>query len=124
MIKQIDRVINDLKNQASQFRRGGGNPISVGIVGINHAEICAGYEGDRIFETTGSGKYRHPCQEAEEAESRLRADAAPLFSEFLVLRYSATNKDPFPFEWENQKSTTLDYAATLARISSKYQQQF
>jgi hypothetical protein len=27
MIKQIDRVINDLWNQVTQFRRGGGNPI-------------------------------------------------------------------------------------------------
>jgi hypothetical protein len=35
MIKQIDRVITDLANQVSQFKRGGGNPISVGFIGIN-----------------------------------------------------------------------------------------
>ncbi|MGB7026829.1 MAG: hypothetical protein WBD72_06010, partial [Candidatus Acidiferrum sp.] len=27
MIKQIDRVINDLKNQVVEFKKGGGNPI-------------------------------------------------------------------------------------------------
>jgi hypothetical protein len=27
MIKQIDRVMNDLRNQVVQFKRGGGNPI-------------------------------------------------------------------------------------------------
>ena len=29
MIKQIDRVINDLRNQVVQFKRGGGNPICI-----------------------------------------------------------------------------------------------
>ena len=32
MIKQIDRVINDLCNQVTQFRRGGGNPICASAV--------------------------------------------------------------------------------------------
>jgi hypothetical protein len=35
MIKQIDRVINDLRNQVVQFKRGGGNPICVAVIGIN-----------------------------------------------------------------------------------------
>src|SRR6266516_6921164 len=38
MIKQIDRVINDLRNQVAQFRRGGGNPICVAVIGINCAD--------------------------------------------------------------------------------------
>jgi hypothetical protein len=38
MIKQIDRVINDLRNQVNQFKHGGGNPICVAVVGINQAE--------------------------------------------------------------------------------------
>jgi hypothetical protein len=29
MIKQIDRVINDLRNQVVQFKRGGGSPLCV-----------------------------------------------------------------------------------------------
>ena len=42
MIKQIDRVINDLRNQVVQFKRGGGNPICVALIGINHAESTVG----------------------------------------------------------------------------------
>jgi hypothetical protein len=124
MIKQIDRVINDLRNQVSQFRRGGGNPICVGIVGVNQAERCVSYEGDRAFPTTGHGGFMHPYQEASGAERRLVADAAPAFDEFLVLRYRATNEPPFLFEWVNYKDARLDYAAALTRISSRYQQRF
>ncbi len=96
MIKQIDRVINDLRNQVTQFRRGGGHPICVGIVGINCADHTTGYEGDRPFPTTGSGGFLHPFQEAAEAERRLRAQAAAEFDEFLVLRFKATNEGSFP----------------------------
>jgi hypothetical protein len=38
MIKQIDRVIGDLQKQVVHFKRGGGNPICVAVVGINHAQ--------------------------------------------------------------------------------------
>jgi len=79
MIKQIDRVINDLRNQVVQFKRGGGNPICVAVVGINHAESTVGYEGDRPFPTTGKHGFLHPFQEAPEAERRLLAEAAPEF---------------------------------------------
>ena len=124
MIKQIDRVINDLRNQVSQFRRGGGNPICVGIVGVNQAKRCVSYEADRAFPTTGHSGFMHPYQEAPEAERRLVADAAPAFDEFLVLRYRATNEPPYLFEWVNYKDARLDYAAALTRISSRYQQRF
>jgi hypothetical protein len=124
MIKQIDRVINDLTNQVVQFRKGGGPlPISVGIVGINHAKKYVSFEGkDRSYPTTGKSGAPHPSQEAAEAEKRLRELAAPPFEEFLILRYRATNEPPFPFEWVDQEKTKLDYAAALTRISSKYQQ--
>jgi hypothetical protein len=123
MIKQIDRVINDLNNQVVQFRKGGEAPISVGIVGINRAKKYISFEGkDRSYPTTGKGGAPHPSQEAEEAEKRLRELAAPSFEEFLVLRYSATNEAPYPFEWVDFEKTKLDYAAALTRISSKYQQ--
>jgi hypothetical protein len=124
MIKQIDRVINDLCNQVTQFRRGGGNPICVAVVGINRAENVIGYEGDRPFPTTGRAGFLHPIQEAPEAERRLREQAQPAFDEFLVLRYRATNAAPFPFEWVDYNSTRLDYAAALSRIGSRYQQRF
>jgi len=124
MIKQIDRVINDLRNQVVQFRHGGGNPICIAVVGINQAESTIGYEGDRPFPTTGKQGFLHPCQEAPEAERRLRAAAAPEFDEFIALRFKATNAPPFPFEWVNYNETRLDYAAALSRISSRYQQRF
>jgi hypothetical protein len=124
MIKQIDRVINDLRNQAVQFRRGGGNPVCVGIVGVNHARQYTSYEGDRKYRTTGRGGAPHPVQEAEEAERRLRAFAASSFDEFLVLRYRVTNEAPFPFEWVKYDESRLDYAAALARVSREYENRF
>lgn len=124
MIKQIDRVITDLRNQADQFKHGGGRPICVAVVGINQAESTVGYEGDRAFPTTGKQGFLHPYQEAPEAERRLLADAAPKFDEFLVLRFKATNAPPYPFQWVNYRDTRLDYAAALARISAEYQQRF
>ena len=124
MIKQIDRVTGDLLKQITHFKRGGGNPICVGIVGINHAARTVGYEGDRPTPTTGQGGFLHPIQEAAKAESRLRSDAAPAFDEFVVLRYRATNEHPFPFEWVNYKETRQDYGAALARISREYEKRF
>ena len=124
MIKQIDRVINDLRNQVVQFKRGGGNPICVAVVGINCADHTVGYEGDRPFPTTGKGGFPHPSQEAPEAERRLRIEVASEFDEFLVLRFKTTNETPYPFEWANYNETRLDYAAALSRISARYQQRF
>jgi hypothetical protein len=124
MIKQIDRVINDLRNQVVQFKRGGGNPICVAVIGINQAESTVGYEGVRPFPTTGKQGFQHPYQEAFEAERRLQAEAAPEFDEFLVLRFKATNAPPYPFKWANYNETRLDYAAALSRISARYQQRF
>lgn len=118
MIKQIDRVINDLRNQVVQFKRGGGNPICVGVVGINQAESVIGYEGGRPFPTTGKGGFLHPFQEALEAEKRLRAEAKAEFDEFLILRFKATNAPPYPLEWVSYNDTRLDYAAALSRISA------
>jgi hypothetical protein len=124
MIKQIDRVINDLRNQAAQFKRGGGNPVTIGIVGINQAQSVVGYEGDRPFPTTGRDGFLHPYQEAPAAERRLRDQASAEFDEFLVVRFRATNAPPYPFEWVDYHETRLDYAAALSRISSRYQQRF
>jgi len=124
MIKQIDRVMSDLRNQAGQFRRGGGNPISVAVVGINEAEQYLGHEGNRSFPTTGKGGFLHPFQEAQEARRRLLSDAAPVFDEFLILRFRATIQPPYPFEWVDYEASKLDYAAILARVSSRYEQRF
>jgi hypothetical protein len=124
MIKQIDRVINDLSNQVVQFRCGGGNPICVAVIGINQAEKAVSYEGERAFPTTGKQGFLHPYQEASEAERRLKAEAAPEFDEFVVLRFKATNLSPYRFEWADYNETRLDYGAALSRISARYQQRF
>lgn len=123
MIKQIDRVTGDLQKQVVHFKRGGGTPISVGIVGINHAQYTTGYEGTRAFKTDGKAN-RHPYQEAPEAERRLLADAAPHFDEFIVLHYEATNEPPFPFAWVNYTLTAQNYGAALVRISREYDRRF
>ena len=98
MIKQIDRVITDLINQATQFKGGGGNPICVAFVGIHFAEQYVSFEGRNRWPTDGK-KYKHPVQEAAQAEQRLTAKAQPAFDEFQILRFRATNSKPFPFEW-------------------------
>jgi len=124
MIKQIDRVINDLRNQVVQFRHGGGHPICVAVIGINHAETTVGYEGDRPFPTTGKQGFLHPFQEAPEAERRLLAHAAREFDEFLVLKFKAIDTPPYPFEWVDYQETRLDYSVALSRISARYQHRF
>jgi hypothetical protein len=124
MIKQIDRVKNDLANQVRNFehRAGSSKPICVGIVGINWANVMTSYEGDRAYRTDG-GKYKHPIQEAEQARQRL-ASVSDLYDEFLILRFKARNEEPYEFEWVNEKETRLDYGAALIRISDEYESRF
>ncbi|CAJ2883713.1 hypothetical protein [Burkholderia pseudomallei] len=121
MIKQIDRVITDMKNQVAEFRRHHGNPITIGIAGVNCAPYTVSYEGPgRSYKTTGKSGYLHPAQEADEAEHRLRTLAGPSFDEFLVLRYNATNEDPFPFAWDHPVRVNQEYGAILSRVSSRF----
>ena len=72
MIKQLDRVGTDMINQLKEFRTHGGNPICVGIVGINYAPRYTSYEGRKAWKTTGKGSHKHPLQEAQSAEDRDR----------------------------------------------------
>jgi hypothetical protein len=123
MIKQIDRVINDLTTQVAHFRGTSARAICVAIVGVNHAPQYSSFEGQREFPTDGK-KYKHPIQEAEEAEDRLVRRARPAFDEFLLLRFRATNVPPYPFEWVNEAETQVEYAAALARISREYEVRF
>jgi hypothetical protein len=134
MIKQIDRVISDLVKQVAQFKLGAGTPICVGVVGINQAQVCSSYEGKatcpkcgEVFareQPTNGKKYPHPYQESATAEARLAERAKPYFDEFLILRYRATNQEPYPFEWVNYRETFLDYGAILTRISREYESRF
>lgn len=123
MIKQMSRVKTDLKAQVEEFNKGAGSPICVGIVGINHAAYCVGYEKDRVWRTDGKA-HKHPFQEAAEAETRLQADTAGKFDEFIFLRYRATNDAPYPFEWVNYIDTFKDYSAALTRICRTYTTRF
>ncbi len=123
MIKQIDRVIGDLGRQVEEFRKTGGNPICVGIVGVNFARSYTSYEGSREWPTDGK-KHKHPVQEAAEAEKRLLAKAAPAFDEFQVLPFEATNIAPFPFEWLDYGRTVNEYGALLVRLSREYDRRF
>jgi hypothetical protein len=123
MIKQIDRVISDLTRQVEHFQQAGGNPVCVGIVGINYADKYVSHEGDKPWPTDGR-KHKHPIQEAAEAEARLRLRAAPAFDEFLILRFQVSNEPPFPFAWLDQRQTELDYGAILTRSLRKYEARF
>lgn len=124
MIKQIDRVKNDLANQVNNFkhRAGSSKPICVGVVGINYADEMTSFEGDRSYPTDGR-KYKHPIQEAEQARHRL-SETAKLYDEFLILRFKARNQEPYAFEWVNERDTRQDYTAALQRISIEYQHRF
>ena len=123
MIKQIDRVMTDLQNQKQEFLAAGGTPITVGIVGINHAQRYVSYEGDKDWPTGVKG-HKHPIQEAAEAKRRLLARAAPDFDEFLILRFRATNESPYLFEWVEPQQVEMDYGAVLTRILRKYETRF
>ncbi len=123
MIKQIDRVIGDLVRQVEQFRKTGGNPICIGLVGVNFAARYTGYEGSAEWPTDGK-KHKHPIQEAHDAESRVLSKAAPSFDEFQILRFSAENTKPFAFEWVNYEQTAKEYGALLVRLSREYDRRF
>ena len=120
MVRQIGRVISDLKDQVEHFKRRRGTPITVALVGINHAPHYVSYEGEKPWPTTGKGKYKHPYQEAAEVERRLYEQAAPNFDEFLVLPFIATNADPYAFAWVNENKMQLDYGAILVRVSNTF----
>jgi hypothetical protein len=120
MIRQIGRVISDLKDQLNHFKRKRGTPICVGVIGINHAPHYVSYEGDNEWPTTGKGKYKHPHREAGEVEKRLREEVAPSFDEFLTMHFIATNSVPYDFKGVGEKKTLLDYGAVLARVSHSF----
>ncbi len=124
MIKQFDRVKRDLIGQVAEFKTGGGTPICVGIVGINWAARYHSFDGEKEYDTKGTSLEPHPVKEAEKAGERLEREAKPAFDEFLILRYRATNAEPFPFEWVDEAATAMAYGALLIRVSRKYDQLF
>jgi hypothetical protein len=119
MLKQIDRVITDLNNQVIEWKRRGEFPLSMGLVGINEAEVYTAYEGDRLYRT-GAGGHRHPSQEAHETAQRIRLHVFPNYDEALVLRFKATNEPPYAFSWVDGEETRREYGAALVRLNTKY----
>lgn len=124
MLKQINRVQTDLINQVQEFNKGAGSPICVAVVGINCAEYAIGYEGTRATRTGTKEGGRHPFQEAEVAEERIRKAVDTKFDELIILRYKATNEDPYTFEWASYSDTFERYGAALTRISREYDTRF
>lgn len=123
MIKQIDRVVNDLKAQVVHFRASNPRAICAAIVGVNHAGRYVSFEGRRKFPTDGQ-TYKHPIQEAAAAIDRLSKLASPSFDEFVILKYKASNTRPYQFEWLDEAETAAQYSAALTRISREYETRF
>jgi hypothetical protein len=122
MIKQIDRVKNDLLSQRRQFQRSEARAILVAIVGINHAATYVSFEGTREFPTDGR-VYKHPVDEAAAATRHIE-ELRNEFDELLILPFRATNVAPFPFEWVDANKTRQDYGSFLVRLSRDYEQRF
>jgi len=116
-------LIGDLIRQVEEFRKTGGQPICVGLVGVNYAPSYTSYEGEREWPTDGK-KHKHPIQEAAEAEKRVLAKAAPFFDELQILRFHATNVPPFPFGRHDYTQTAKEYSALLVRLSREYDRRF
>ena len=123
MIKQIDRVISDLRRQADQFHEKSTTAITFGIVGINFADHYVSYEGDRRYPTDGTSGNLHPIQEAHKAERELLR-AEPPYTEFIQLGFRATNEPPFDFQWIDLQRTQNNYASRLVRLLRSYETTF
>lgn len=82
LIAQVDRVINDLGNQARIFRSLNRNAITVGIVGVNYADSYLGWEKDRSFPAKVP-----PCREAGEFANRIENAVDSDYDELLILRF-------------------------------------
>lgn len=121
-LKQIDRVLNDLTGSASSLKEKSQNAITVGFAAVNYSERWTGIEGTRSFPV--ERKPQRALTESEETSRRLVEIARPAFDEFLLLRFKATNQDPYPFAWLDERGTRADYGAALVRISNLYEQRF
>lgn len=119
MTAQVDRVMNDLRHQAQTFRLQSPKAIAVGIVGVNFADAYTGYEGTRQFEA----RYP-PSRSAGEIVRRLSEKVRPEYDELLILRFKATNRAPFAFQWVDESGTRQEYAGLLLRLSHEYETRF
>src|SRR6266545_1549632 len=112
MLKQIDRVMTDLLSQSLTFKQQSSNVVTAAIVGINYSDAYVSYEGDRSYPAKPA-----PAKEAPTAIQRIVQRITPTFDELLVLRFRATNRPPYPFEWVDAQDTRQSYGAALLRIN-------
>jgi hypothetical protein len=87
-----------------------------------HAAICL-VRRQKCWPNDGD-KYKHPGQEAAEAQQRLNEKAQSAFDEFQILRFRATNAKPFPFQWVDLSMTEMEYSSVLTRVSRGYDRRF
>jgi hypothetical protein len=119
MTAQMDRVATDLRNQSQEFERLNPNAIKIAIVGVNHATEYVGREGTRTYRA-----HRAPAAEAAAVIQFIVGRVDAFYDELIVLRFAATNIDPFPFKWVDSAATRRDYSAAILRLAGLYQQRF
>jgi hypothetical protein len=121
-LKQIDRVITDLVSSGKSLKAKSHRAITVAVAAVNFSEKYTGVEGSREFpiDRTPSRAER----EAHETARRLEEQVAPVFDEFLLFRFRATNRPPYPFGWLNVAAVNADYGAALVRIGQLYEHRF
>ena len=119
LIAQVDRVINDLSNQARVFRSHNPNVIAVAIVGVNYADSYIGWEKDRMFFAKVA-----PGREASDFSNRIERAVEKQYDELLILKFKATNTEPYNFAWLNRAETEQLYGSALVRISAEYERRF
>jgi hypothetical protein len=121
-LKQIDRVTVDLQSSPNSLRKKSSQAITVGIGAVNYSEKYSGVEGTREFPVDRTAA--RAAQEAEETARRLVEQVGPVFDEFLLFKFTATNRPPYPFGWLDAGAVRADYGAALVRIAHLYEQRF
>ena len=121
-LKQIDRVLNDLTGSATSLKEKSEQAITVGFAAVNYSEHWTGMEGTRSFPVKRTPK--RAVEASDETSRRLLEIARPAFDEFVLLKFRATNQEPFPFSWLNAAGTAADYGAALIRIAALYEKRF
>jgi hypothetical protein len=119
MIKQIDRVMQDLRGQAATFESQTREAIRFGLVGVNFSETYTSYEGQRSYASETP-----PRREAPIAIARIEREVQSHYDELVILRFKATNVAPFPFEWVEETQTQREYSAALLRMSRAFEARF
>jgi hypothetical protein len=92
------------------------------VAAVNFSEKYTGVEGSREFPIDRTPD--RAAREALETARRLEEQVGLAFDEFLLFRFRATNRPPYPFSWLNVSAVNADYGAALVRIAHLYEQRF